>query len=155
MISRRGVGKTWKNNGKPMQNIKLFDGSEPRLALYSSLISHFRHFWKQSKNQWKTEPESHCVRRAQTAAPLGGNRRISISGKVFGKRRKRRTSIKATQNGSQKYQKSMKMGSKIDGKSMKSRGCVADAILVRSRVPTWENHVAKWDPFCNQFRPKI
>ena len=34
-----------------MWNSKVFDGSEPRLALYSSLISHFRIFWKKSKNR--------------------------------------------------------------------------------------------------------
>ena len=36
-----------------MQKIMLFDGLEPRLASYSSLISHFRHFQKLSKNQCK------------------------------------------------------------------------------------------------------
>ena len=29
----------------------LFDGSEPRLALYSSLISHFRNFQEKPKNE--------------------------------------------------------------------------------------------------------
>ena len=107
------------------------------------------------ENGFKKETKSHCVRRAQTAAPLGGNRRISISGKVFGKRRKRRTSIKATKNGSQKYQKSMKMGSKIDGKSMKSRGRVADAILVRSGSQKAQKQHFFGTPFWNHFRPKI
>ena len=36
-----------------MLKLMLFDGSEPCLALYSSLISHFRHFQKRSKNQCK------------------------------------------------------------------------------------------------------
>ena len=38
----------------------LFDGSEPRLALYSSLISHFRHFQKMSKNQCKKVSKFHA-----------------------------------------------------------------------------------------------
>ena len=33
------------------QNRRFFDGSEPRLALYSSLISHFCHFRKNRKNR--------------------------------------------------------------------------------------------------------
>ena len=38
----------------------LFDGLEPRLALYSSLISHFRHFGKMSKNQCKKGLQNSC-----------------------------------------------------------------------------------------------
>ena len=34
-----------------MRKSKVFDGSEPRLALYSSLILHFRPFRKKSKNR--------------------------------------------------------------------------------------------------------
>ena len=37
-----------------------FDDSEPRLALYSSLISHFRHFQKRSKNQCKRGFQNSC-----------------------------------------------------------------------------------------------
>ena len=49
----------------------------------------------------------------------------------------------------------MKMGSKIDGKSMKSRGCVADAILVRSGGQKAKKEQFFGTPFCNHFRPKI
>ena len=38
----------------------LFDGSEPRFALYSSLISHFRRFLKKSKNRCQKGPEKSC-----------------------------------------------------------------------------------------------
>ena len=38
---------------------------------------------KNRKINEKRDPESHCVRRALTAAPLGGNRRVSFSGEVF------------------------------------------------------------------------
>ena len=38
---------------------------------------------------------------------------------------------KTIQNDNQNHQKSMKMGPKIHAKSMKNRGCVADAILER------------------------
>ena len=44
-----GSEKTWKFDEKTMRKWKVFDGSEPRLALYSSLISHFRHFRKNTK----------------------------------------------------------------------------------------------------------
>ena len=50
-----------------MQKSVFFDDSELRFPLYSSLISDDRNF-------------RYCERRALTAAPLGGNRRISISG---------------------------------------------------------------------------
>ena len=43
-----------------MQKWMVFDGSEPRLALYSSLISHFRHFQKMSKNQCKKGIQISC-----------------------------------------------------------------------------------------------
>ena len=36
-----------------MRKSKVFDGPEPRLALYSSLITHFRRFRKKSKNRCK------------------------------------------------------------------------------------------------------
>ena len=36
--------KTTNVDEKAMRKSKVFDGSEARLALYSSLISHFRHF---------------------------------------------------------------------------------------------------------------
>ena len=49
----------------------------------------------------------------------------------FWKRRKRQTSQKVRQYGPRKLQKSIKMGPQIDAKSMKSRGCVADAFLER------------------------
>ena len=54
-----------------MRKWEVFDGSEPRLALYSSLISHFRPFRKNRKTYAKREAKSHCERRALTAAPLG------------------------------------------------------------------------------------
>ena len=38
----------------------LFGGSEPRLALYSSLISHFRHFQKRLKKQCKKSLQNSC-----------------------------------------------------------------------------------------------
>ena len=41
-----------------MRKSKVFDGSEPRLALYSSLITHFRHFRKNRKIDAKREPKS-------------------------------------------------------------------------------------------------
>ena len=41
-----------------MRKSKVFDGSEPRLALYSSLITHFRRFRKKSKNRCQKEPKS-------------------------------------------------------------------------------------------------
>ena len=43
-----------------MPKCMLFDGLEPRLALYSSLISHFRHFQKMSKNQCKKRIQISC-----------------------------------------------------------------------------------------------
>ena len=51
--------------------------------------------------------------------------------------------------------KSMKMGSKIDRKSMKSRGCVADAILMRSGGHNAQKSNFFGIPFWNHFRPKI
>ena len=53
----------------------------------------------------------------------------------------------------------MKMGSKIDGKSMKSRGCVADAILERfgcvSGGARRNPRSSFCPPFGDHFRPKI
>ena len=49
----------------------------------------------------------------------------------------------------------MKMGPKTHAKSMKSRGCVADAILVRSGCQKAQKPATFWIPFCNHFRPKI
>ena len=46
-----GSEKTWKFNEKTMWKSEVFDGSEPRLVLYSSLITHFRRFRKKSKNR--------------------------------------------------------------------------------------------------------
>ena len=40
----RRLEKTWNFYLKSMRKWEVFDGSEPRLALYSSLISHFRDF---------------------------------------------------------------------------------------------------------------
>ena len=37
----RGLGKTCKFKEQAVRTAKLFGGSEPRLALYSSLITHF------------------------------------------------------------------------------------------------------------------
>ena len=37
-------GKNIKNNENSMRKLEVFYGLEPRLALYSSLITHFRHF---------------------------------------------------------------------------------------------------------------
>ena len=70
MLFGRGFGKTWKFDEKSTRKWKVFDGSEPRLALYSSLISHFRHFWKKNRKiDAKREAKNHCRRRAFTAAP--------------------------------------------------------------------------------------
>ena len=43
-----------------MRKWEVFDGSEPRLALYSSLISHFRRFWKKSKNRCQKGAQKSC-----------------------------------------------------------------------------------------------
>ena len=43
-----------------MRKSKLFDGSKPRLALYSSLISHFCTFWKKLKNQCQNVLQKFC-----------------------------------------------------------------------------------------------
>ena len=70
-----------------------------------------------------------------------------------------RTGIKTTPNGIQKHQKSMLMGAKIHAKSMKNRGCVADAILERFRyVKGWfpgQTWIPFAVPFGNHFRWKI
>ncbi len=42
--------KNIKNNEKSMRKLEVFYGLEPRLALYSSLITHFRHFRQTLKN---------------------------------------------------------------------------------------------------------
>ena len=48
-LPRGGSGKSRKIDEKTMRKWKVFDGSEPRLALYSSLISHFFDFRKKLK----------------------------------------------------------------------------------------------------------
>ena len=48
----------------------------------------------------------------------------------------------------------MKMGSKIDAKSMKNRGCVADAILVRSGSRNAQKMATFWVPFLEPFSAK-
>ena len=53
--------KSWPINEKSMHTSMLFDGSEPRLALYSSLISHFRHFRKISKKLRKMVAKSYAI----------------------------------------------------------------------------------------------
>ena len=50
--------KTWKLHEKSIPKSKVFDCSEPRLALYTSLISHFFHFRKNRKTDAKMEPKS-------------------------------------------------------------------------------------------------
>ena len=62
-----------------MRKSKVFNGSEPRLALYSSLISHIHHFWKQSKNQWKKGPRKSCFLIQKRALDAKG----SIEGTIF------------------------------------------------------------------------
>ena len=52
-----GSRKTWKFDEKIMRKWEVFDGSEPRLALYSSLITHFRHFPKKTKSMPKDTPK--------------------------------------------------------------------------------------------------
>ena len=49
----------------------------------------------------------------------------------------------------------MKMGAKIDRKSMKSRGCVANAILMRSGGRNAKKEHFFGSPFCNRFRLTI
>ena len=41
-----------------MRKSKVFDGSEPRLALYSSLITHFCHFRKTQKINAKRDAQN-------------------------------------------------------------------------------------------------
>ena len=55
MSSGRRFGKTWEFNEKSMRKLMLFDRLEPRLALYSLLISHFRPFWKNRKIDAKSK----------------------------------------------------------------------------------------------------
>ena len=50
MFSGRSSGESKEMKGKPRQHSTIFHGSEPRLALYSSLITHVPHVW----NKWKT-----------------------------------------------------------------------------------------------------
>ena len=50
MFSGRRSGESMEMKGKPRQHSTIFHGSEPRLALYSSLITHVPHVW----NKWKT-----------------------------------------------------------------------------------------------------
>ena len=47
-------------NEKSMRKSMNFDGSEPRLALYSSLILHFCHFRKKWKKRSKTGGQKSC-----------------------------------------------------------------------------------------------
>ena len=55
-----GSEKAWQFNEKSTRKSMVFDGSEPRLALYSSLISHFRHFWKNSKKRCQKGGQKSC-----------------------------------------------------------------------------------------------
>ena len=60
MPSGRVFGKNMKIERKIDAKIEAFDGSEPRLALYSSLILHFRPFRKNRKIDAKRDPKSRC-----------------------------------------------------------------------------------------------
>ena len=50
MFSGRSSGESMEMKRKPRQHSTIFHGSEPRLALCSSLITHVPHVW----NKWKT-----------------------------------------------------------------------------------------------------
>ena len=58
MLPGMGFGKTRKFNEHSTRTLPIFDRSEPRLALYSSLITHFRHFRKKSKKYAKRDATS-------------------------------------------------------------------------------------------------
>ena len=74
MISGRGFGKTQKFNENSTRRCPIFDRPEQRLALYSSLITHFRHFWKILKNRCKNVPKSRAF--LWTIEPLGPQGRV-------------------------------------------------------------------------------
>ena len=72
MFSTRGVGKTCKFNEKSKRESKVFDDSEPRLALYSSLITHFRNFLKKNEKPMpKGMPKVLFFVQKQTLGGLG------------------------------------------------------------------------------------
>ena len=78
---RKGV---WKKHEKLMKN-RCRNGwflmARNHVWRYTLRLFHtFAIFEKSRKIDAKREAKSHCERRALTAAPLGGNRRISISG---------------------------------------------------------------------------
>merc|ERR1712110_827819 len=73
-----------------------------------------------------------CSRRARPPHPWGETGESVLVGRYLGNGENGEPAKKTIQNDNQNHQKSMKMGPKIHAKSMKNRGCVADAILVRS-----------------------
>jgi len=58
-----------------MRKWKVFDGSEPRLALYSSLISHFFDFRKGLKNR--------CQKGGQKLSFLVQNATLDAQGSIY------------------------------------------------------------------------
>ena len=58
-----------------MRKSKVFDGSEPRLALYSSLISHFFDFRKRSKNR--------CQKGGEKLSFLIQNATLDAQGSIY------------------------------------------------------------------------
>ena len=71
----RGSEKTRKLHEQSVAKSKVFDGSEPRLALYSSLISHFCNFRKKSKNR--------CQKGAQKLWFLIQNATLDAQGSIY------------------------------------------------------------------------
>ena len=67
-----------------MRKSKVFDGSEPRLALYSSLITHFRRFRKKSKNRCQKGAQKLCFFVQKRASDAAGSINSAI-GSVFGR----------------------------------------------------------------------
>ena len=53
IASGKVIGKTMNKYEKSMRKSIFFDGSKPRLALYSLFFSHFGKFSKESKSRWK------------------------------------------------------------------------------------------------------
>ena len=82
-----GLEEKWRPGGGLDKNINKYRENDAKIKLMAR-----NHVWRytlrlfhtfaifETKYDAKRDLESHCERRALTAAPLGGNRRISISG---------------------------------------------------------------------------
>ena len=68
-------GKTLKIDEKTIRKWEVFDSSEPRLALYSSLISHFFDFRKRLKNR--------CQKGGQKLSFLIQNATLDAQGSIY------------------------------------------------------------------------